>query len=764
MSCKYKYNGKEFSEKEILTLIENAKNTNEGKAAGFLQLRELADGYQVIMSNVEDSQQGQGVGTEMYKKLIELNLGVENIYGDFSRTDAAKGVWDKFANIATTANIMDNDGNIKEVPAIMLRESERVDSNGEARLNTILHYIDQVNIENAEPMTLQEKLDVQNMLIAYDMESSYDLTKVLPAEIADKIKNEPEIKNNIDYEQEFIASTGNKNQFGKTEVQNPLIIEQELAKQMAGITDRTTFDQKFSEIGYPSIEEEYLANDDFAQRMYEKFSSLKKLPVLDENLEQATEPNRVTEVREALDLDAVRLATTIDWIASVPADIWANEETDIKRVLEGMEQEAVEAGLDMEGLTESYNTKSQAEIVTFLGSLAALERNETQENFDTFLEDYAKFFEVEQVPAEQLIDLPVQHKDKTLIYMETEKSEYASFSEDSLLKVDQNLYQQVNKLSLDNLYEIIYNYAVSANNRVLPNEAYFGKKEVNNNRLRNPENKAEVIENIAIFARDKVGTLNIAENEFDLDVASQMLLYKHFYNNKLYVQPESNLVQDAELLENFEGDVDYLTSQYISDFQKAKLKGREKNTEEYRTILSKLRVTGKGVELVSNDELTRKEVRLALEKYPNKNLREYAAITKNRGLKELFAPTTYRTLEQTENQRRDYFKNNKNEVPSLKGDYKTVDALTISTKDAGQQFVKVKGDLYEKVEENSTTTFYEKIPSYQENYYVLDGQGAPARRNMGDQVYQSTQTNKKIKNLYTRQEGEKITNENFNCA
>ena len=749
----------------IYSIEESGRDilSEEQVPVGSINLREHPDGYQITFSNVRDEFQGMGIGTEMYKKLIEYNLGDENIYGDFTRTGQADAVWDKFSAISSTATVLDTNGNPKEVPAILLRQTDRTDSNGEATLATILQFIKESNKKDSEPMSLQEKLDIYNMLIAYEFESSKDLVEFLPEAISNKIEKEEEITNNIMYE-EFIATTGEKNQFGKSVVQNPLVIEAEIAKQLAGITDKDEFDLKLAEIEYPSIIEEAYEFPEFDNLLYNKFSSMSSLEVLGEDLQPVFEPNRASELYDSIDFSKNSLLETSNWIMNLPSDIWINEEVDIKQVLTELEQKASGAGIDLEGLAESYNSKSQEEIVSFLRAMAMLENNENQENLDNFVAEYSKFFEVEQVPARHITELPLEHADKTLVYHETNKSEYESFVEDGLLKVDNNLYQRVEIISLDNLVEVLYNHAVTANNRVLPNEAYFGSSEVNNKRLINPENKEFITENIRTFAINNVNSLNVEESNFDPEKASQMLLYKYFYNNKLYVEPTSNLEQDSELLADFEGSPEYYSTQYLADFQAEKLKGRDNNTEEYRTILSKFRVTPKGLELINNDEITKKELRMALEFYPNKDLKAHAAISRNKDLKDLFlpmglSPRTGQSLPQ----RRTYYKNNKKVVPMFKGDYKVVDGTTISTKEGGQDFIRIKGDLFEKSGENSVASFYDKIPTYSGDFYVLDDSKAPSAQDMSKEVYQGTSTKVKISNLYTKKEEEKINNQNFNC-
>lgn len=678
-----------------------------------------------------------------------------------------------------------------------------LDQNGEPRLQQILYYIEQSNAEGTPSMTQVEKQTVENILRGLKLTSSnellQELNKIFPngqlskdaldnspiftrgevqrmtqenidnlLTLKRQLNEEAEIVDNIDFNPEFVFTTNNKNKYGKTETTNPLIIEKEIAAQVAGIQDRAEFDRAFTNLDYTSVVEQYLENEAFAQEMYIRFSTMKQLPkvnMVEGQLSDQIESNKATEIEHVLSFQNVDFRDDVRGLLMVTEDIWDNSPQEIETILRSIEKKGIKAGIDLVGLTAAYENKTKSDIIGFLSALNNVNAVQSQESLEAFIAAYKDFFQVEDIQAVEVVEIPPHHSNKTLVYVENELSEYSMFNDYSLVKVDNNIYQRVNKVSNENLVEILYVNAITENNRVLPNSAYFKNGQVNNSALVDPNNKQQIIQNIQKFAEDNITALNIEESNIDTDVAQQLLLYKYYYNNPINTPVENNLQRDLFMLKDFDGDYTYLSTDFLHDFQVKKLQEQNKNSEAFQKVYNNFFINEKGLQLKNTDVISIRDLQkniTLLSEQEQSNLKNYAAISKDASIKELFTPQaflftdTYRKLE------RDYYQNNPKALPLFKGDYTNIDGETILSKTATSDFLRIKNRLFEKADGNSSDTYYRAIPIKDGNFYDLSEQNLPAKVENKTPVY-ATETQVSHNKLYSRAEESTINQTNFDC-
>lgn len=679
-----------------------------------------------------------------------------------------------------------------------------LDQNGEPKVNVVMDYIERTNAEDTPQISNTEKQDVRNILRSLKLTSSNEIVKELNkvfvngqinmdalkenklftrAEVQSltqenidnlltlkrQLENTEEITDTIDFIPEFVLTTRNKNKYGKMETTNPLVIEQEIAKEVAGIENRQDFDNAFTELEYPSIVDKYLSDENFAQEMYIRFSTMKQLSkhnIQGEELVEAIEPNRATEIEHTLSFQEVDFKDDVQGLLMVTEDIWDNSQQEVETILRSVERKGIKAGIDLEGLAMSYENRTKAEIMALLTALNNVNVTQTQEALDEFIAVYKDFFDVVDTQDTTAIEMRVEDTNKSLIYVENELSEYEMFNRHSLVKVDNNIYQRVNKVSNENLIQILYLNAITENNRVLPNTAYFNRPEFNGQFLVDPQNKQTVLDNIKRFAENNIHQLNLEESSFDSDVAQQLLLYKFYYNNPLNIQPENNYYRDTELLKTFDGDIMYLSTDYLHDFQVKKLQEREKDSEVYNRFYSKFHITEKGLQLNNTDIITKQDIQDSLEmlnEKEQKDFKNYVAISKDTNIKELFENVSlspnkdsYRDLE------RRYYQNNPKALPLFKGQYTNFSGGVISSETATSTFLRVRDKLYEKTDGNSSETYYSEIPTISGNFYTLLDQNTPNKIDNKD-VAKKSETKIEHNRLYSKAEETQINQKNFDC-
>lgn len=685
-----------------------------------------------------------------------------------------------------------------------------VDANGEATLETVLDYIRAVNTENVEDMTPTEVETVKNMMISTGIANSdvfnIHLQKLFPqgrfseeglrastifnrgekeaiigdvetqqnlSKLAKQLNNRTEvIYNDIDYNEDFVLFTGNKNKYGKYEVKNPLVTEQEIKKIVAGIEDRELFDSAFNNIPFPTIIEKYNTDEDFAQRMYENYSTLRKLPV--QTIEGGEiiaklENNRTITVENTANLENSNFGEDIRFLSQVPFTIWEESQEEISQALSQIEQKGVEAAIDLEGLSEKYFTNSRNEILNFLATLNNLETTQTEENLQTFLQAYNEFFDVQPIEATQIAELSPENRAKTLVYVTNPSSEYEMFDQHSLVKVDNNLYQKINKTTLDGAYESIYAQAVVRDNRILPNEAYFGEDVVDTRRLSDPVNKPEILNSIRYFINNNIYQLDLGVENFDSETAQLLLLYKYYFNNPINTPPVNTFAEDLPALGNFDGDSNYLSSDYISDFQTEKLKEREKDSDVYNQVYSQFAIGESGIIPINNDVISLNTLSAAISELlteeQQKDLRNYAVVSKNRDIKMLFPTDPQIFTMDTMIQEREYYQNYPNALPDFKENYRNINASTIVTEDAGQTFIRINNKLFEKAQDSAGQSFYRQIVTYEGNFNTIEPQEPVNKFDYQEikQYLRDSETQETINNLYTQEELDQINEQEFSC-
>ena len=507
--------------------------------------------------------------------------------------------------------------------------------------------------------------------------------------------------------------------------------------------------------------------ENFKFRLFSQFSGLSKMQVLNRDMSNAEAPNKVSTITETLNLDGSNFTEDID-LLNQAEDFWSESRLEIMNGLAEIEEKGIEASLDLEGLTETYDSKDSEEILTFLNLLSTLEQNVTQENFDMFLEEYKQFFSVETAPMFNFEKMAVAHKGKTLIKIEDSNlNEYDMFNEQSMVKVAPGIYQKVQKISFEDMLEVTYAEASSRDNRILPNKAYFiNSKSVNNAYLRDEANKQTVIDNIRLFVEDNVGSMDLGKEQYDFDVAYNLYLYKQVFENPITVKVEGLTQEEQKSVEDFKGDSNFLTDGFISEFQKKKLKEKRLDSEKFKEVYNYFEINSLGILPKYQNNATKNRVKEAAQRLLTEkefqDLSDYFRLNKNSSFfEESYSPTYVPSLQAEKLA----YQNDPTKLAAYKGDYQRVKDVGVTTFATSESFIRINSRLYQKTRETQGQPFYTQIPIFNSEFFVVEDTGEVNKFEYNTvKNYLRRQPNIESKsNKYSSTELENINENNFDC-
>jgi len=484
--------------KELLPIKENLsfRETNENKIKtlhlydgntkiGRIQTENYKDGLKIKSVLVNDNVKGKGYGTALYNKLItdSIESGI-SVYSDLYRTYEADRVWQSLKNKGLT------DGKVvKALP-------KEFDLNGEISANEVLRYN-----ENQEP--LKEKLkpteiadikqsinkDVEDLyetireafykgnvfsptkqsLQNSGIYSQYEIENILSdinlqASIYSTIQSLKQEENPISIEEygkeEFHKKTLELNSLGKFKTNNPLLEEQKYIEENAGAE---------------FIEDEIIPLGEYT-----------KIPVINE------QGNPIET--ELLYENAVKIVDNPSIIEAVKTVINAHPSVETENLENEVVQKLKNYGIDA-------TTLSREDYPTLLKYIEDPTEKNTKD-----LEDVLGF---ERKNQEKVVK--IKDKNRSYVYLETNKSEQQLFDEFSLIQTSQeNVYHKINK-----------------------------------------------VENIVDFVkkRDKID-----------GYLSEIQAYKKYFE---YENPQ---FKEQKISTEFTDDFDYLTTSFIADFSAEKMK------------------------------------------------------------------------------------------------------------------------------------------------------------------------------------------------
>lgn len=203
--------------------------------------------------------------------------------------------------------------------------------------------------------------------------------------------------------------------------------------------------------------------------------------------------------------------------------------------------------------------------------------------------------------------------------------------------------------------------------------------------------------------------------------------------------------------ENFTGNVEYLTGEFISDFWAKSLKAKQQNNAIWKNYYSNIGVNEKGLYLINDDVLTIAKIN----EYADENMRQYSILSK-----QMPKLTLESEIIETRQSLRNSAVNTPSNVVDFDGQIYRLNSEEIITKDSSEDFIKIGGEVFENVATQGSLKHYVKLEKNNTEYNLTQVAEPTTNLNITDYNYLETSTQdfttvKKYKNLKN--------SEDFNC-
>lgn len=612
----------------------------------------------------------------------------------------------------------------------------------EPDLKTVMSYITQEN-QSVEPLNKEQKIDLQDFALGVEgfnvqelVDSFYDEFGIFTVdsaklklysdyeirnlqnnvELQEKVKQSIEALKNTENAEETllqqelpqqIEKTGVINSFGKLTNLNPLIVEKDITEKLGGTTEEE-FNQIIEDLDYPKFQDSVNKEE-----LFQQMQEYKKAEVFIEVEGEIRQKNNVeTELTIPLTTKVVTNQTVksnINSLINIRLDVLAENYEQTKEVLKEIEDNLIGEGLDIVGFSEK---PVDPELIEFLQELNLFVNNPSKENTSLYSKASDKYFERDINPAETVIKAEQKLE---YVKLNTNLSEEEVYVKNGLIKVKDGLYVKSAKEDLDTLYANVETYK----------EKY-------------PKDKT-----IQEYVQEQVTKLNNFNN---VENAEAVTLYKMYFD---IAETEEKL--QPKNTQNFNGDVEYLTGEFISDFWAKSLKAKQKNNAEWKNYYSNIGVNEKGLYLINDDIITM----LKIDEYADENIRQYSLLSKQ-------MPDLTKQIEtvQTRQSARNNAVNTPSNVEDFNGQIFKLNDNEIILKDSNEDFIKIGGEIFENIAIQGSLRHYVKLEANNTEYNSMEVAEPTTDLNIVDYNYLETSpqdfiTVKKYKNPKNL--------EDFNC-
>lgn len=424
-----------------------------------------------------------------------------------------------------------------------------------------------------------------------------------------------------------------------------------------------------------------------------------KAEVLVEVDGEIKKPNVQDRVLVGVNLDKVSptLLNALSSVLSHRTETLFNKTEDFAKLIKVIEKHSADIGVDLIGVNS----------VEVLDAFSRMITNPNEATVGLFSAIYEEYF-----PQNISYTKPIKKvAERDYVSLNTNLTESEVFEQTPLIKVDNNTYIKVlDNKSLEELYGIATQY--------------------------DPKITKQEIQRRVVAEQDP---------RF-METSEKILLLKTIFDVKTKVTPLE--VKEIGDISNY----NYLTTDYVADFNAKIIKGKLRNTPKYEMFYSNFFISETGqIQLKYTDDTTLKTV----DNLADENLRKYSLLDKD-------FPTLTQTTEMPENLnqvklQRDFYVNNPQEAPTVRGQTSIIDSQTISVDNASERFLKSKdGGLWENVRQENGRGIYKKLQTNKlGRFYVSSEQQIENYNNL----IQSKQLKEKLKTKVN----ESLKSEAFDC-
>lgn len=253
-----------------------------------------------------------------------------------------------------------------------------------------------------------------------------------------------------------VAKDGKFDQFGKQQVYNSAELYEALKNEVGGVKDRQAFDYRMENLrsSYPELVERFLSDKEFAESLYDEFSSMTAVPVMEVDNGQVVPGRKKRQklIERFYHYNPAKAQAIRDSISEFLRS--GMSESDTVKKLKEIEGLATAFGIDIIGLSDLYSRTGvvSSGIENVLLDLDIFISRKGNLDYATTLASSIDEVLGNSTPR-HIQDLPPSLRGLSIVYVDTALSDKEMFENHSLLRVGDGLYQQINKdTDLDTLY------------------------------------------------------------------------------------------------------------------------------------------------------------------------------------------------------------------------------------------------------------------------------------------------------------------------
>lgn len=511
-------------------------------------------------------------------------------------------------------------------------------------------------------------------------------------------------------------------------LENPFINEAEAIQEIGGIKT----EEEFKEV-LDASSLDYLKTE---PSLFEEMSEFNNIPVKIETPEGLQDKIN-TEVKDTLEATLreptnTALQTSLNNIEGYTPEVWNSSPEAIKTLLRDVEKQAIDVNVDLTGLADSYDVKTQEEVLDVTRALDFMIKNPTEASMAHFVNVYQDFTNVMDVIERKVVKVESKYRDLPLIALDTTSSEYKSFKDNGLLEIQDGVYIKTdgNIKSLEEVEDLM-----STNLQVFPENTVQG--DINN--------KDIVREDLNAYVESRMSDILTNDSEFDIDTVKKLIYYKTYFGTEK--QPSTTVsverINDISALDI--KNAEYLTTDYIAEVRNQQLRN-------VHPFLQNLIFNQKGITLRYTDEISVDEMNDYLKE--NEDLRNYFLLSKNTNFNVEVETTQDEVSTQVE---RSYYANG-GELQPYKNNYTKINEETVQTKTT-EDFISINGDVFERTADE----LFSKLPKTNPDFYELNIEAPTLNVDLSSYPSIDSTSEIEVRNIITKKESENF-DENEDCS
>lgn len=333
--------------------------------------------------------------------------------------------------------------------------------------NIILHYfyVDGsliLNEQNLRRSGLYNETEISRILSDPSVlnEVSTSMRKLLDYSNNEHDREKDNYFMSIDYQYgPIVYKEGVFNQFGKKVPYNPSELYWAMCKTVGGIKNFSEFSSAFESLRnlYPELVEKFVSDKKFAESMFDEFSSMEKIPVINIEGDDVVEGKKrsLSKLQDLSYYNPGKIEFLRARISAYLNRANADTESDLRSMIWDIEEACTWFGIDIIGTSETYDGTEQSlnKIDNLMLDLDIYVARHNDVNYAPTLA--SSIDDVLGDSTDYYFGLLPEYMDNlNIVYSESDIDPVEAFEKHSLLKVGDNLYQRISKDDLNEMYQI----------------------------------------------------------------------------------------------------------------------------------------------------------------------------------------------------------------------------------------------------------------------------------------------------------------------